>query len=178
MARRGVHQPVYCWLREYMTVCRRHQRWIGSPARTWEDQKSLAAQPRVKAAARTHARLYHISTTAEHDLRDAQRIVTWWARRRAVLEAPSHIDTLEAHISTYPQVITLAQILGAYRRRLWDSDGKTVTLARTIHHLHNEIDDRLNIRHPHAEMHPIESWIYDQRIVARTRRNALTACMK
>ena len=172
MARRGVHQQVYCWLPEYMTVCRRHQRWIGPPARAWEDQQSLAARPRVIAAARTHGRLCHISTTAEHDLRDGQRIVKWWARQRIVLDARSDIDTLEAHISAYPQVITLAQILGAYRRRLWHYDGKAVTLARTIHDLHNEIAHQLNIRHPHAEMHPIEGWIYDQRIVARTRITA------
>jgi hypothetical protein len=169
MAQRCVHEPVYCWLPEYVTVCRRHQLWVGPPAQSWADQKSLASKPSVMAAARNHARLYTIST-AEFDLRDARRIVTWWERhRRCVEKSGSHIDIVDAHITTYPEVIALAGLLAAYRCRIWDSAGTPVELARTIAEFHNRINHRLHIHHPNAEMHAVDAWVDDQRIVAAAR---------
>jgi hypothetical protein len=171
MAQRCVHEPVYCWLPDYVTVCHRHQRWIGPPAQTWADQKSLTAKPTVIAAARNHARLYTTSRTAEFDLRDARRIVRWWARhRRYVEESGSRIEIVEAHITDYPEVIALAGILAAYRRRIWDSAGTPAGLARTIHDFHNRINYGLHIHHPNTEMRAVDAWIDDQRIVAAARK--------
>ncbi|MDV7317140.1 hypothetical protein R4484_36165, partial [Mycolicibacterium fortuitum] len=34
MAGKGIREPVYCYLPAHLTVCHRHQRWIGPPAHT------------------------------------------------------------------------------------------------------------------------------------------------
>lgn len=146
MARRGLDEPVYCWLPEHVTVCYRHRRWIGPPARTWADQHSLADKPAVIAASHRHGRLHRAHATIEFDLRDARRILTGWARHHSPShELGSRLRDVEAHIGVYPKIITLAGILAAYRYRIWTSVGVKTPLAPALNGLHRDITRRLNI---------------------------------
>jgi TniQ len=174
MARRSVDEPVYCWLPEHVTVCYRHRRWIGPPARMWADQHSLADKPAVIAAARRHARLQSAHVTIEFDLRDARRILAGWALHHSPNNSTtSRAETVEAHISTYPQLIALAGILAAYRHRIWTSVSAETSLAQALHGLHCDITDCLHIRDTPSQMPAIDVWADEQQIIAaaRPRRN-------
>jgi hypothetical protein len=171
MARRNVYEPVFCWLPDYVTVCIRHQRWIGRPAHTWQDQKHLADQPDVIAAARIHARLCRASDIAESDVGDAQRIVDWWARHRGLLDErhQHHHQIIDAHIAVYPQIIELADILTTYRHRIRASVDVESALTSTVTALHTCIGQRLHLHDLHAEMGPVNDWVHAQKLVARSR---------
>jgi hypothetical protein len=52
--RREIDAPVYCWLPQHRTVCFRHRRWIGAPARHWVDQRHLDHHTAILTAARKH----------------------------------------------------------------------------------------------------------------------------
>lgn len=81
MARRGVHEPVYCTVAPHITACQRHQLWIGPLAHSLDDQKSLRHKPRVLAAARVHTRLVHRygDTDILFTVRQARHFLSYWA---------------------------------------------------------------------------------------------------
>lgn len=170
MARRCVDEPVYCWLPEHVTVCHRHRRWIGPPARAWTDQHSLADKPAVIAAARRHARLHRTHATIEFDLRDARRILTGWARHHNPNNSTtSRGETVEAHISGYPQLITLAGILAVYRHRIWISMSAKTPVEQALHGLHGDITDCLHLHDAPSQMLAIDVWADEQQIIAAAR---------
>jgi hypothetical protein len=78
MARKGIHEPVYCILPPHITVCQRHQLWIGPPAHNLSDQKTLRDKPRILAAAPIHVQLAHRYGDADilSAFRDARRFLT------------------------------------------------------------------------------------------------------
>jgi hypothetical protein len=61
-ARRGITEPVACFLPSHQTVCRRHRRWTGPAARTHAGQLDISPFPEVLRAQRRHynlAQLHH-----------------------------------------------------------------------------------------------------------------------
>jgi len=61
-ARRGITEPVACFLPPHQTVCRRHRRWTGPAARSHDGQLDVSPFPEILRAQRRHchlARLHH-----------------------------------------------------------------------------------------------------------------------
>jgi hypothetical protein len=61
-ARRGITEPVACFLPPHQTVCRRHRRWTGPAARSHAAQLDVSPFPEVLRAQRRHrhlAQLHH-----------------------------------------------------------------------------------------------------------------------
>jgi hypothetical protein len=87
-ARRGVIEPVYCWLPNHVTLCRRHQRWIGPSARSWDEQRCLAQRRQVVDAAKHHQRLVrrHSEDTLDFAIKDARRVLLQWPRHQALID--------------------------------------------------------------------------------------------
>ena len=82
MARRGIHEPVYCALAPHVTACQRHQLWIGPPASTLDDQKCLHDNAFVLAAARLHERLGRRfgDPVIRSRIREARQFLTYCAK--------------------------------------------------------------------------------------------------
>ncbi|MEB3050345.1 TniQ family protein [Mycolicibacter sp. MYC123] len=166
MARRGVYEPVYCWLPDYATVCRRHRRWIGPGTYTLEDQRDLHCTPLVLAAAQHHARLHRRHNgTARFAVKDAARIRRWWARSTSPSELPP--DDVDTHIAAYPDLIALAAILADARVRIWNSVAATPARTRVVDAVYVSIGRRFPQRRDHTR--PIEQWIHDQQLSAVRR---------
>jgi len=89
MARKGIHDPIYCYLPAHITVCQRHRRWIGLPVHVLDDQVDLHDRPQVLSAARAHLRLAR--QYSEIDLRDslsdARHILVFWAHAERQIAA-------------------------------------------------------------------------------------------
>jgi hypothetical protein len=121
MARRGVTEPVYCWIPDHRTVCHRHYRWIGPGNRTHDDQRDLRDAPVVLVAARRHARLHRNHCHAAHFVvTDATRVLRWWTATPSVAlsTATTSVDT---YIRVYPDLIDLANILADGGRKIVDT---------------------------------------------------------
>ena len=58
-ARRGIAEPVACYLPPHLTVCRRHRIWIGPSARTHAGQLDVSPLPEILRAQRRHVALVH-----------------------------------------------------------------------------------------------------------------------
>ncbi|WP_160195284.1 TniQ family protein, partial [Mycobacterium kyorinense] len=117
MARRGIREPVYCWLPLHVTVCHHHQRWIGPPARTLDDQEDLHDHPQVLDAARNHGALMRRYGTQRslRALRDARHILIYWANAEKRATTPILASTLASCIAAYPDLIGVALLLAAHR---------------------------------------------------------------
>ena len=72
-ARYGITGPVACHLPPHLTVCRRHQLWIGPAARSHAAQLDVSPFPEVLRAQRRHLALVH-----QHD---------WWQVDTAISHA-------------------------------------------------------------------------------------------
>ncbi|WP_075630220.1 hypothetical protein [Mycobacterium intracellulare] len=133
MARRGVYEPVYCWLPDYATVCCRHRRWIGAGTSTLDDQRDLRCAPAVIAAAQRHARLDRChGDAARFAVRDAARIHRCWARSTSPFTLPPARADADTHIGAYPDLIALAAILAGAHRRIWGTAPATPARARAV----------------------------------------------
>ena len=91
------------------------------------------------------------------------------------LHSPSHdlgsrIEAVDAHIGAYPQIITLAGILAAYRHRIWMSVESKTLLPQVLNGLHRDITDCLHIDDSPSQMPAIGAWVYQQEIIAAARR--------
>lgn len=169
MARRGVYEPVYCWLPDYATVCRQHRRWIGPGTHTLDDQRDLRCAPVVIAAAQRHARLHRRhNNTARFAVKDAARIHRCWSRSAGLFTLPPAHADVDAHIAAYPDLIALAAILADARVRIWNTVAATPARARAVDAVYVSIGGRFPRRRDHTR--PIEQWIYDQQLSA-TRVN-------
>jgi hypothetical protein len=80
MGRRGLLHPVPCKILDHVTVCRRHQLWIGPGVRTLADQYDLRPFPEYLRAHRRHQRLRQ--RHYPHQLTSAHRHADTLIRRR------------------------------------------------------------------------------------------------
>ncbi len=137
-ARRGIAEPVACYLPPHQTVCRRHRLWIAPSARTHAGQLDISPFPEILRAQRRHLALVHhhpwqlVDTTtsdATRAIHDALRGGTWipgqqWRLRqlapgtwkqaltRVLAVTPGWQDDGPGHpaveIAIYPDVVWLA----------------------------------------------------------------------
>jgi len=134
-ARRGIAEPVACFLPPHLTVCRRHRLWIGPSARTLGAQLDVSQLPEILRAQRRHlAQLHHhrwrdvqaAISDATHAIHGGLRTGTWTPRQRQRLhqldpgtwpQAPPGADpgwqynlsgNLVIQIALYPDVVRLA----------------------------------------------------------------------
>lgn len=162
MARRGIHEPVYCTLGPHITACQRHQLWIGPLAYALDDQKSLRCEPRVLAAARVHTRLVH--RYGEPDilftLRQARHFLSYWANAEQSATNAFEEISLSANIAVYPDLIGITATLANYRQQITQQAamGKS-TWSQAILQKINE-----NAGHAHTDITPIEQWVHNQRL--------------
>jgi hypothetical protein len=70
-ARRGIAEPVACFLPPHLTVCRRHRLWIGPSARSHDGQLDISPFPEIRRAQRRHLALVH-----QHDWRHVDTAVS------------------------------------------------------------------------------------------------------
>jgi hypothetical protein len=124
-ARRGITEPVACYLPPHLTVCRRHRLWIGPSARTPAGQLDISQLPEVLHAQRRHLAQVHRHPWQQVDIAisgatraiyQALRSGTWipGQRRRLRQLAPG----------TWNQA--LAGVLGVSPGRPADSPGHPV----------------------------------------------------
>lgn len=171
MARRGVTEPVYCWIPDHCTVCHRHYRWIGPGNRTHDDQRDLRGAPVVLAAARRHTRLHrNHCDTAHFAIADATRILRWWTATPSVAlsTATTSVDT---YIRAYPDLIDLASILADGGRKIASTPAATLARHRAIDWVYARVANQFPAYRDHRQ--PIEQWIHDQRIVAASIQQPL-----
>ena len=125
-AKRGVFEPVYCWLPDDVTVCQRHSRWIGPSARQWSDQLSLKHHPDAVRAAAVHLNLvqHHPADIVEIGMNEASRITLRHRRFQKGRNCTGHakprarwarITDAQAHVETYRETVHLARIIVDYR---------------------------------------------------------------
>ncbi|WP_231100735.1 hypothetical protein [Mycobacterium avium] len=166
MARRGIDQPVCCWLPMHVTVCHRHQRWIGAPARTPDDQKDLRNQPHVLAAARSHGALVRQYGTQRSitTLRESRHILTYWANAEKFATAPILGTTLASHIAAYPDLVGVASVLAAHGGDVEQPVTATdIGWPSYLLELINQRTGRI-----HRDPGPLQDWVNHQRLIAAT----------
>lgn len=160
MSRRGITDPVYCCMPLHITVCHRHQLWIGSPVRALDDQRDLRYNPDVLVAAKLHARLARRHTDAEINAatRDARHFLGYWANAENRSATAILNDNVGAYLAAYPEIVAITATLLidgtqlAERRRVGPSE-----LLRSI----NARTDRT-----HIDATPIDQWLHHQRFAA------------
>ena len=164
MARKGIHEPVYCYLPAHVSVCHRHRRWIGSPTRVLDDQVDLRDRPTVLSAGRTHRRLARQSSEVDlHDaLGDARHILVFWAHAERHVAAGILQNGLEAHVVAYPDVIAVAATLLTARPRVEQPRTPTEPAWPTL--LLDRINERTGAHH--ADATPVEQWAQYRRLFA------------
>lgn len=171
MAGKGIREPVYCYLPAHLTVCHRHRRWVGPPANTLDDQLDLRGHPQVLRAARMHWRLANLY--AELDLRaalgDARHMLGYWAHAEQREAAAILRGGLHAHVSAYPDVISIAATLLTARPQIEHPDGSTVS-ASTL--LIVRIGERTTTHHNDAT--PVEQWVQNRRQVSKVSGGRLS----
>lgn len=162
MARRGIYEPVYCWLPEHRTVCFRHRRWIGAPAHRWGDQRPLEHRPAVLTAARRHARMaYQHKDFAPFAMRDARRILNcWWREGCTVTPVLSLREiTVEEYLDAYSDHVALAVILADYRPHIATTHPHSGQLLDALHRrIETDFPDRC------GRTGALDQWISDQRL--------------
>jgi len=170
MARKGIREPVYCYLPAHIIMCHRHRRWIGPPAHVLDDQIDLHDRPRVLSAGRTHQRLAR--QYSEVDLRaalgDARQILVFWAHSERRAAAAILQSGLQAHVAAYPDVIAIAATLLTIRPRIEHPSTPTEPAWPTL------LLDRINERtgSGHEDVTPIEQWVQHRRLIARSSTDA------
>jgi hypothetical protein len=164
MARKGIHEPVYCYLPAHVSVCHPHRRWIGSPTRVLDDQVDLRDRPTVLSAGRTHRRLARQYSEVDlHDaLGDARHILVFWAHAERHVAAGILQNGLEAHVVAYPDVIAVAATLLTARPRVEQPRTPTEPAWPTL--LLDRINERTGAHH--ADATPVEQWAQYRRLFA------------
>lgn len=178
-ARRGATEPVHCWFPNHVTVCHRHQRWIGPSAQTWADQADLATHHRVLAAAKRHKRLCRQYQTEIVDaaMDDALRIMV----RQRIFAGQPHHDIANAggparwstrrhvstHVATYPLVVELSAIITTIRPQLLYAENPSQAIAG--------FHARASAAFAHTNGTSVEKalhdWLHDQHLI----RNSISA---
>lgn len=167
MARHRVYEPVYCWVPDHRTVCRRHRRWIGPGARSHTDQRDLHAAPVVVAAAYRHARLHRqYRESARFAIQEATRILRWWATPGSGALAGGATD-VDAYITAYPDLVDLAAILADARRHIWAATAARPAHSRALGTVYTRCAQRFPQHRDRTR--PIEQWVYDQQLIVDQR---------
>lgn len=172
MARRGIYEPVYCWLPEHRTVCFRHRRWIGAPAHQWADQRHLDHHPAVLTAARRHSRMVHQHRSyATSAMRDARRILNcWWREGRDIAPVLSLRDvTVDEYLDAYSDQVALAAVLAGYRPHI--ATGRAYP-GQLVDELHRYV--KVYFANRCGSPGALEQWVSDQRLVMRRPTGPLT----
>ncbi|MEZ0367405.1 hypothetical protein C1Y40_00625 [Mycobacterium talmoniae] len=148
----------------HVTVCQRHRRWIGAPARTLDDQKDLRNQHHVLAAARRHGALVRRYGTQRSitTLREARHILIYWANAEKSATAPILGTTLAAHIAAYPDLVGVASVLAAYSDHV--EQPVTATGIGWPSYLLEQINQRTG--RVHRDPGPLQDWVNHQRLIA------------
>jgi len=164
MAGKGIREPVYCYLPAHRAVCHRHRRWIGPLAHTLDDQLDLRDCPQVLRAARIHWRL--ANRYADVDLRaalgDARHMLVYWAHAEQREAAAILRAGLHAHVSAYPEVISIAATLLTARPQIEQPDGSTSSASAL---LIVRIGERTTTHH--YDDTPVEQWVQNRRQVSK-----------
>jgi hypothetical protein len=165
MARKGIREAVYCYLPAHVTVCHRHQRWIGPPAHVVDDQVDLQDRPLVIRGARTHHRVAHRHT--EEDLRaafgDARHMLIYWAHAEHREAAAILQNGLHAHVSAYPELIAIAATLLTIRPQVEKPGSSKSSASPAL--LVTRINERTGSRHTDGT--PVEQWLRNRRRLVR-----------
>ncbi|AMU75472.1 TniQ family protein [Mycobacteroides abscessus] len=167
MARRGIHEPVYCTLAPHITACQRHQLWIGPLVHTLDDQKSLYHHPRVLVAARVHARLVHRygDSDMRFTLRQARHFLSYWANAEQSVTNPFEQTSLSANIAVYPDIVAIGATLATHRQQIeLQTNGRRTGWPLA---LIEEINERTG--QAHTDITPVEQWVHNQRHIAAHR---------
>ncbi|SKP81384.1 Uncharacterised protein [Mycobacteroides abscessus subsp. abscessus] len=164
MARRGIHEPVYCTLAPHITACQRHQLWIGPLVHTLDDQKCLRHQPRVLAAARIHTQLVRRRGAAEvqSTVRQVRHFLSYWANAEQLAINPFEDNSLSASIAVYPDLIEIAATLAIHRQQIAQHPIRRRIAWPQL--LLQKINERTG--HAHTDITPIEQWVHNQRLTA------------
>lgn len=174
MAGKGIREPVYCYLPAHLTVCHQHRRWVGPLAQTFDDQLDLRGHPQVLRAARTHWRL--ANRCAELDLRaalgDARHMLVYWAHAERREAATILQGGLHAHVSAYPEVISIAATLLTTRPQIEHPSGSTSS-ASTL--LIARISERTTAYHDDGT--PVEQWIHNRRQASEVSCDRVSAAL-
>jgi hypothetical protein len=165
MSRRGITDPVYCCMPLHITVCHRHQLWIGAPVRALYDQRDLRYKPDVLAAAKLHARLArrHSDVEINAATRDARHFLGYWANAENRSVTAVLNDSVGAHLAAYPEIVAITATLLidgkqlAERRRVGPSEFLRFINART--------------KRTHIDATPIEQWLHFRRLAATAGRS-------
>lgn len=176
--RRGVTEPVYCWLPNHITVCRRHQRWFGTPARSWEDQRCLAERLHVVDAATHHHRLVrrHTGATMDVAVKDARRVLLQWPRHRELIDAMASKQRqdrpagwrVEIHINCYPDLVWLAGLMSDHRPALLRTAfDHADTHEAPINAFLSAATNAFHLQWEDVEWQSLSAWAGDQRLIAR-----------
>lgn len=133
MARRGIREPVYCCVPQHITVCNRHQLWIGAPVRALDDQRELRDKPEVLGAAKMHARLArrHSDADIQTAVRDARHCLRYWKNAEYCSSAIVLIDRVDRHLAEYPELIAIAATLLINTQR--HAPGRTTGPTELLH---------------------------------------------
>jgi TniQ len=177
-ARRGATEPVHCWLPNHVTVCHRHRRWIGPPARTWEDQRSVTQHPAVIEAAKLHHRLCrrHPPATVAVALTDARRVLLHWPRHQQLIDligtsarqpgpAGGQVDI---HIHSYPDLVRLAGLITGHRETLLRTAGNDEH-DKAVNTFLDKVMRVFELEPGAEQLWAITAWLDNQEIIARTR---------
>jgi hypothetical protein len=177
--RRGATEPVHCWFPNHVTVCHRHQRWIGPSARSWADQADLATQHGVLTAAKRHKRLCrrHRSEIVDAAMDDALRIMV---RQRIFAGQPHHGMAnvggvprwstrrhVDAHVATYPVVVELSALIASIRPQLLHATDPSQAIAG----FHAQASAAFADTNGTSVEQALHDWLYDQHLI----RNAVNA---
>ena len=181
-ARRGAVEPVYCWLPDCMTVCRRHRRWIAPSARTWEDQHCLAQHPDVLRAGDLHRRLCrrHPQHVVDIAKRDAHHILVRWRRHRALADlaspsiqpqqrqpAPAYV--IAVRINSYPDLVRLTGLILSHRQLLLrTAAGDPHAYRRAASEFLTKAANEFHLDRGAAELDVITTWLDDQALIGRS----------
>jgi hypothetical protein len=165
MARRGITNPVYCCMPQHITVCHRHQLWIGSPVRTLDDQRDLRNNLHILTAARLHGRLarHHSDVEINAAMRDARHFLSYWANAENRSTTAVLNDRVDAHLGTYPEAVAITATLLIYNKQ--PAERGTVGPTELLRYINGQTD------RTHIDATPIEQWLHHQRLAATAHRS-------
>ena len=180
-ARRGVSEPVHCWLPDHLTVCHRHDRWIGPSAQRWDDQISLKHHPDIAQAARAHLVLAMRNNPGivELAINDASRIVLRQNRFRrsdgladsaatgiALRGRWASISTVNLHIATYVKTVRMATVIIDQRPALLNRSGDPSLARMTFLAAANAV---FGAEDETATTAALDGWLNNQQIIRKSR---------
>ncbi|WP_396922695.1 TniQ family protein [Mycolicibacterium sp.] len=180
-ARRGVPEPVHCWLPDHLTVCHRHGYWIGPSAQRWDDQMSLKHHPAIAQAARAHRALAKRNTSdiVELAINDASRIVLRQIRFRrsdglgdsaatgiALGGRWASISTVKLHIDTYVETVRMATVIIDHRPQLLNCSGNPSLARIAVLAAANAV---FGTEAETATAAALDGWLNNQQIIRESR---------